>query len=293
MKHNSIIVAFFFGLFWPLMVFAQNNVGIIIEGYEQNCEISHLGKTYQCEKRRELFIGDTIKKEPSVKHLRIKWAPYVEGAETGLTHLRVVASKPDKLKSTGLIDSIKQYVNDFVKAPTYGKDYLVTRGTGSLPPFATLHNNYPLRIKEVKYDLSVIVINSKGIKVWETNVKSGGELLISPVEIPILANEKYTLAVEMHVDKDVSSITLMDETLQNEVNIGFETIGSEKASSIDQLIRRVAYCQLLSDIYPDKVDLYWLGRQLIKENTAKPSEEQQKVIDGLDERYFNHFSSNK
>ena len=288
MKRFSLKILFFI-LFWPFVVCAQNHVGVILGGYEGDCEINHLGVVYECEDRRELYIGDTIKKKPSVKSLKIKWAPYVRGAERGQTYLEVVASKPDTLKGGTLTSAVRQYVSDFVKVPTYGTTAAVTRDPkGRFPSFATLLYDYPLKIVKIEEDRSVIAVDSQGKKVWETQVKGGSEFLISPKKMQISPGEQYTLTITGGTLKRTLTITIIDETFQNEVTKGFADVESEKASPLDTIIRKVAYCQLISDVYPNKVDLYWLSNQFLEENTLKPSEDQRAIIEGLKQRYVNH-----
>ena len=90
MKYPSAVL-FVFALAWTaLNVQAGNFVGIILSGYEKNCEVTHNQKVYDCEDRRELFMGDVVKKKPSVKALKIKWAPFVMGEARG----RVPGSGP-------------------------------------------------------------------------------------------------------------------------------------------------------------------------------------------------------
>jgi hypothetical protein len=288
MKHFSLKILFFI-LFWPFVVCAQNHVGIILVGYEGDCEVNHLGAVYECEGRRELYIGDTIKKKPSVKSLKIKWAPYVRGAERGQTYLEVVASKPDTLKGGTLTSAVKQYAIDFVRVPSYGTTAAVTRDPkGRFPSFATLLHDYPLKIVKTEEDRSVIAVDSQGKKVWETQVKGGSELFISQKEIQMSPGEQCTLTITGGALKRALTITVIDETFQNEVTKGFTDMESEKISPLDTIIRKAAYCQLMSDVYPNKVDLYWLSNQFLEENTLRPSEDQRTIIEGLKQRYVNH-----
>ena len=55
----------------------------ILSGYQENCEVTHLKKVYDCEDRRELFMGDVVKKKPSVKALKIKWGAIRERGDKG------------------------------------------------------------------------------------------------------------------------------------------------------------------------------------------------------------------
>jgi hypothetical protein len=279
----------FLSLFWPLMVYAQNHVGIILSGHEDDCEVNHLGTVYECIDRRELFIGDTVKKKPSVKSLKIKWAPYVKGAERGQTYLEVVASKPETLKGSSLTGAMKQYVNDFVRTPAYGTTTAATRDPKTrFTSFATLLYDHPWKISKSGEDRFVSILDSRGKKVWGTQVKGGEELLVDPKGMPLNPTEKYTLIIEGTGQRMASTMTLMDEMLQNEVKKGFTDIERENSAVSDLIIKKVAYCQLISDVYPDKIDLYWLGNQLLEEHPLPASEDQKEVVERLKQRYLNH-----
>lgn len=289
---SSIIILYF--IIWPFVVYAQNHVGVILAGYENDCEVNHLGTVYECADRRELFVGDTVKKKPSVKALKIKWAPYVRGAERGQTYLEVVANKPETLKGSALANAVKQYVHDFVKAPAYGTTAAATRDPKANPSsFISLIYDYPLKIEHSGDDRSVFIFDSKGNKIWENRIKGGRGLAINPRELALNPNEKYMFVIETVVLKKASVLILMDETMQNEIRKGIADIEEENTSATDLLIRKVTYCQLVSDVYPDKVDLYWLGNQFLEENYAKPTGNQKLIVEGLQKRYQDHLRSTR
>jgi hypothetical protein len=100
--------------------------------------------------------------------------------------------------------------------------------------------------------------------------------------------EKYMLTIASDTSKRVSTIAPMDEMLQNEVTKGLMEIGRDELSPFDMMIRKAVYFQLISDAYPDKVNLYWLSNQLLEENTTLiPTQEQKEIIEHLRQRYLN------
>jgi hypothetical protein len=111
-----ITLFFCFLMFLPAgRIYAQNYVGILLNGYEQDCTVSHKGSTYQCAERKQLCLGDVVEKKPSAKILKIKWAPFVTGDLKSKTAIEVVSSQPDKIKGNMSAGGLKKYINDFVK----------------------------------------------------------------------------------------------------------------------------------------------------------------------------------
>jgi hypothetical protein len=273
--------------------FAQNYVGIILSGHEKDCEVAHQGKIFQCKDRRQVYIGDIITKKPSITLLKIKWAPYVNGAIKNEISMEAASSPPEKLKGKTYAAGLKQYIDDFVKPTEHEAIPLVTRGKRpkvELPSHATLMEDYPIEISGPNEDIrSITIVDMKGQKVYENLIKSKGPVSLTPREIGIKPFETYTVYINKDSAKRKLDILLMDGTTQEEVLTGLADIDRENLPKPDNLIEKVAYLQLISDAYPDKIDLYWLGHQLLQKNMYQFTKEQQEVINALTQRYNNHY----
>jgi len=274
-------------------VFAENYVGIILSGYEKGCEVVHQGKTFECGDRRELYVGDIITKKPSARTLKIRWAPYVNGAIRDETSMEVAWSQPEKFKSNTYVAALKQYIDDFVKPTQYTAIAVVTRGGGPkmrLPSRATLMQGYPIEIAGSGGEIrSITVFDTKGQKVYETLVTSKDPVSLIPEEIGIKPLESYTVHINEGTKTRKLDILLMDGTTQEEVVKGLADIDSTNVPKQDNLIEKVSYLQLISDAYPDKIDLYWLGYQLLQENKYQFTKDQEIVIQGLMQRHNSHY----
>ena len=82
---------------------------------------------------------------------------------------------------------------------------------------------------------------------------------------------------------------MMDGITEEEVLTDLADIDSENLPKPDNLIEKVAYLQLISDAYPDKIDLYWLGYQLLQKTIYQFTKDQETVVQGLMQRYKNHY----
>lgn len=272
-------------------VFAQNYVGIILSGYEKDCTVLRQGTTYRCAKERHLYIGDRITKKPSINVLMIKWAPYVSGAIKDEISMEVVGPS-GQLKGKTLVASLKQYVADFVKPPEHGEIGTFTRTSVQLLSHATLMQDYPMEISWPDETItSFTVVDMANRKIYESMTESKAPVFLVPSKIGIKSLEKYTVYITSNWGRRKLDILLMDRMTQEEVLAGLRDIDGENLPKPDSLIRKAAYLQLISDVYPDKIDLYWLGNQLLEENKNlyRFTADQKRIIEALTDRYYDHY----
>jgi hypothetical protein len=279
---------------------AQNHVGIILSGHDYDCSIVHQGVSYPCKERLRLYVGDEVHKKPSVKMLKIKWAPYFNGEIKNDVSMVVVAVPAEKMKGNMPASGIKQYISDFVKPVSYGAVPLVTRSgkkaTLSLPWIipvrATLITDYPLKLSGISGDnevKSIAVLDKKGEKVFEKTIPDGKPALIVAEQSGIRPLQPYTvyIATKKGIAQKMA-VVIMDEATRAEVMKGIADIGGENSSASETLLRKIAYLQLISDAYPEKMDLYWLGHQLLLEYPQRFTKEEEGIARQFVQRYQQH-----
>ena len=277
---------------------AQNHVGIILSGHENGCYVVHKGISSPCKERIRLYVGDEVNKKPSVKMLKIKWAPYFYGEIKSDVLLKVSAVSPEKMKGNMPASSIKQYINDFVKPTSYGAVSLVTRSNKktklSLPPIipvqATLMTDYPLKLSGFNADAikSIAVFDKKGEKVFEEAITNAKPVNLVAEQLRIRSMQPYTVHIVREGITQKMSVVLMDQTTRAEVMKGIADIDAENGGASETLIRKIAYLQLISDAYPEKVDLYWLGHQLLQENPQQFTKDEEGIVRQFIQQYRQH-----
>ena len=67
-------------------VSAETYIGILLDGFQKDCSVQSGGETFACEERRQLYKGDKVIKLPTIRSLKIKWAPYAGGKELNADH---------------------------------------------------------------------------------------------------------------------------------------------------------------------------------------------------------------
>ena len=278
---------------------AQNPVGIILSGQDTDCTVVHQGASYPCKDRKRLYVGDEVHKKPSVKQLKIKWAPYFNGEIKTTITMAVVAVPAEAMKGNMPSSGIKQYINDFVKPVSYGAVPLVTRGgkkaaltlSRIVPIRATLLMDYPLKLSGVSADdqvKSISVMNNKGEKVFEETITNGKLAVLEAERLNLRPLQPYTIHVVKNEITQKMTVVLMDQTTRADVMKGLAEIDGENGSPSETLIGKVAYLQLISDAYPGKVDLYWLGHQLLMEYPQRFTKDEEDIIRQFVQRYHQH-----
>jgi len=295
MKTNTNKIIIFTGLI-VIMLFsvqnasAQNPVGIIISGYEEKCEISSKGRLYECDDRRDLYIGDVVTKKPSVKKLKIKWAPYATGVEKSETSMEVVSNVPSKFQGNAYVGAVKQYVDDFVKPTEYRIIVAATRDLKAktkLPYAATLIRGFPIKLSwEDEGVKSLVFLDKDNKKVFEKSIKKANSIQFTPEEVKMRPNEMYTVSLDGATLHRRLRVSLMDEALQEEILKGLSELDKAQIADIEKKIEKSSYLQLISDAYPDKIDLYWLSFQILPEDTRQLTKDQEEAIRGLKLRYY-------
>ena len=293
MKYATAAV-FVLALICPLRTAqAGNFVGIILSGYEENCEVTHKGKVYDCDERRELFLGDVVKKKPSVKALKIKWAPYVKGEARGQVFLEVVPNTADKLKGDTYAGMAKQYVKDFVKPAGYSMTAAVSRdpASGSLFPVrASLIKGMVMKVPGLEGAArSVIITDPAGRVVYQKQFDAAGDILFNPEEMGIKQGESYSARFTAGAATRECTIFLLDDGLRAEVLKGLEHIDRERLSKVDKALRKAVYLQLITDAYSENMDLYWLSDQVLRETGLQFTGEHEETAAALKRRYVEHF----
>lgn len=148
MKLRILFPALLFVLAAAGGVYGQNYIGIVLSGYEKECQVTRAGRSYPCGDKRQLFAGDVVQKKPSIKDVKVKWAPFAQGVVKSDTSMEAALKQPEKLKAGSYTAGLKEYINDFVKPTEHGTVSLVTRQKprALFPARATLLREFPLNI---------------------------------------------------------------------------------------------------------------------------------------------------
>ena len=288
---------FFLCLLFPIAAFAQNHVGFILEGYQGNCDVVHKAKKYSCEERRELFVGDVVTKKPSVKQLKIKWAPYVKGILKSETTIEAAADRPEQFKGTSYTAVLKQYIDEFLKPTEHGATAAVTRdpkARSDTPTRATLLRSVAMKVANPTDDAkSLLVFDSHKKRVYEKRFHGKELVLLNANQMKLRPQEEYTVFLNSPSAQKKIVVSMMEGNLEEEVSEGLAALDREGGTDSERSIKKSAYLQLISDTYPEKFDLYWLSYQLITGDAHLLTSEEKEAVAALKSRYYNHIKGSE
>jgi hypothetical protein len=281
---------------------AQNFVGIILQGNDKGCTITHKGESRPCS-TRHLFLGDIIEQKTSLTDLKIKWAPNVSGKEIDKTHLEVILTKQQALKSAEYINKVGEFVKNFIKpaehlsisasarsfTPQAICETVMRERIENLPSRGTLMMDIPIVLSWQNSNIDTLIItDARAEKVFEKNVRNQGELSFSAAEARLNRGETYFWRFDDWDSTERHELSVLSKQLEYEILDGLAKIDTEEGVAYEKMIRKAAFLQMISDTYPDMIDLYWLSLQLLPEISVNDHEA--KTVCGLKLRYIRHFS---
>lgn len=244
---------------------AESYIGIILEGYEENCQVKSKSIEYRCSENRMLLENDVVIKKPDIEALKIKWAPYADSKKVSKTTLQVVFNPPKSKKGVleKLMESlgfIKKEHEVFVAATRGGQRILqpcdnATVISGGRIPF----------IWEGKGE-RIVFKDSKGIEIFRKELKDESSIQLTPEEIGMKPSEVYTWNIEGSTVKKPFRVQLLSDEITVQIIADLKKIDNEKISDTDKRIKKSAYLQFMSDTYPKEIDLYWLSYKVLTKN---------------------------
>lgn len=272
---------------------AESYIGIILDGYQEDCKVKHKNVEYNCSEKRGLLEGDEIIKKPDIEKLEIKWAPYTSGKKLNETTLQVIFKPPDKNKK-GILNMLMEFIG-FVK--TEHKVFkAATRG--GAPTSAILFektipqpcdNATVISHQKIPFIWEgggerIVFKDSKGVTIFQKEIKGESSIQLTTEEIGMKPSETYTWSVEGAIMKKPFMIQLLRDKIAEQITSDLKEIDNEKITDSEKWIKKSAYLQFMSDIYPEEIDLYWLSHKFFMENIKdenKLNEEEKGLLERL------------
>lgn len=211
-----------------------------------------------------LYPGDTI--TGNVGNVEIKCAPYANCQSSKGKYI-ISYNPPSGIGSVAhnVIDYASSFWNNVESVATGA-----SRGSDDdlnlnpQPGFdVTLMTNQTVRFAWDGSAKNLFIKDDTGEKIFETAVGGKNFIELSPSNINFKAGQKYTWGLDEN--SNGYKFTVLDTQTEKEILSGLAEIDAENLSTEKCALKKAAYVQLISDIYPDKVDLYWLSAQWLSE----------------------------
>ena len=107
-----------------------------------------------------------------------------------------------------------------------------------------------------------VIVNEAGEKIFEKTISGAKKFDVVPSAANLKVGQKYSWSVN---ENEQFTFTVLDAQTEKEILDGLAEIDLENLSAEERALKKASYVQLVSDIYPDKVDLYWLSAQWLAE----------------------------
>ena len=117
-----------------------------------------------------------------------------------------------------------------------------------------------------------VIKDDTSAKIFETAVSGKNFIELIPNDANLKAGQKYIWGLDENAH--AYKFTVLDMQIEKEILYGLAEIEKESLSTEKRALKKAAYVQLVSDLYPDKVDLYWLSTQWLSE--ISPTDEKLK-----------------
>jgi hypothetical protein len=266
-KLTAIFCMIFISCLFIGKVSADAVVGIILDGQKGSCTVKKKnGATMKCRAGMHLHIGDEITKTQDVKKIQILWltSSLVKAVETSKTSVRITMVPPsDKTL-------IAEYARETI--PFLQKLPLVRQLDGSCGQSLIPRPGYSVTLLPEENTIfswlgngnTFIITDRTKYQVVRIPLSNETSLMFTPERIGMQPGQKYSWYVEGIETDEFYDIRLLSTEYTTLVRKGFAAIENSIQDTEKQAVVKAAYVQLLSDLYPKDVDLYWLSAQLIQ-----------------------------
>ena len=211
-----------------------------------------------------LYPGDAI--TGNVGYVKIKCAPYADFHASNGAY--VISYNPPSGIS-GVAHNVIDYASSFwnnVESVVSG----ISRGAeddlnlNPQPGFdVTLLTNQTVHFAWDGAAKIFVIKDDNGKKIFDKSVGNTSELEIDPKAAKLKAGQQYTWSIDGGLS--AYKFTLLDEQTEKEILDKLAAIDAENISHEERALKKAAYVQLISELYPDTVDLYWLSAQWLSE----------------------------
>ena len=210
-----------------------------------------------------LYPGDAI--TGNVGYVQIKCAPYADFHARNGAYV-ISYNPPSGIR--GLAQNVIGYASSFwnnvetiVSGASRGSDEDLN--LKPQPGFdVTLLTNQTVCFAWDGSAKNFVITDAAGDRVFEKAIGGAKKLNVVPSAANLKAGQKYSWSVN---GNDSFKFSVLDAQTEKDILDGLAEIDAENLSADERALKKAAYVQLVSDIYPDKVDLYWLSAQWLSE----------------------------
>ena len=243
------------------------------------------GGTDFCQKYTMLYEGDKLQGS-RIDNVEIKWHLNGEGKRLSNNELLIVGT--EKMPLATLLPKINDFLETVSLQPALpattniatdlaGKRYPLPGFKASLLPGEPVSFVWPYPTGRV------ITFNiNKGPEVFRRNVIGVTSMVVTPEEL----NLKPFQDLSWHVVGMRGSfiISLVDGFSNRQILQDLQQIDEETGDDNYKKVKKAAYLQLVSDVNPDSIDLYWKSHNILQSVPSGTDRQLDQLVVKLDYR---------
>jgi hypothetical protein len=279
-----------FVLIIPNYLYSQNPIGVLDNKDKLNVKIIRNNSEFITNARSVKLFRDDYIVCKDFKNIKFNWAPYTGGTLTNDSTMQVIFSPPEKIK--GFFEKISETFVDYfglVREGFHSSNTVVRDFDKIETPDSTIT---ALTFFPVKFTGSngsdFSVYDSSGQKVCNMKLGAVDFFLLNPAEYKFNNGESYTWEIKNTNFSRKGIIKFLDENRCKIIKGNFDIIDKKIKNKKDRIIKKASYLQVISDIYFNDVDLYWLSYQMID----VPDFDNNEAAALLKRKFYYHLSMN-
>lgn len=257
--------------------------GIVLSDSDSVKIIRTDGQQVPCKQHEALYEGDRLV-GPGATSVQVKWYLYAKAQVIGSDEIKVEVARPSAIEQLstkiqeflGILDTERKATNMVTRSGD-GEEWLLPGHRATLVP------GYKVNYSWGKASGKAFLLTDNGGKeLFRRSLSGQNAIELSPEELRLKPGEAYSWMIEGVKGK--YQIVLLEPKSAELIKNGLSAYNSEK-NAIEKAVKQAAYLQLMSDCYPDTLELYWLSAQVLKD--AKASADPR--AEYLEKRIARHF----
>jgi hypothetical protein len=253
----------------------ENPRALLLGGFREDCTIIRAGgESVKAKAMTALYAGDRIVQKSGVDEIVIKCSPFTSVKKLDGTTLKILCQPPAEKKT--LLKELQSFLGfekDQHQRRTAGtRTVKGSGGDGYVPQPGYWATILPEEAVEFSWDRPgsrrIVFRDPSGVEVFSKVLGEEASIKLTAREIAMRPGEIYRWEIEapgVPRGRETYALKLLESGTADLVGVDLKELAEEKIGGTERKLRIAAYCQFISDTYPEDVDLYWKSYQVLKE----------------------------
>ena len=290
MKSKFVFFIIIFTLFPHQYSYCQISIGILSNN--NNCRVKIIRNNSDVKitlNTIPLYQNDMVVSK-ELNKMKFIWAPYAYGKTKNDSTLEVTIVSTTKIK--GLMSRIGETIANylgFIKED-FNATAVAQRGNELLElPDSSIVSVDFLPIKfTCPYGQSFSIFDNNNKEIFTNNLNGKNYIEVIPKEIKLKTDCVYSWKIMNDKEGREGKIRILNKNYQTAIHSALAVVDKLTKEPTERIIKKASYMQMISDIYENDLDLYWLSFQMIENIDFSKYPEAQFI----ETRYYQHLSKN-